>query len=90
MPRRNTNVKTRADIVRGLSPSVSKVSHLLTKEQMQRKRGLFAYEDGYADAREFGHDGFFMPEEWCEELRLKYLAGFEKGLKVHQAREGGY
>lgn len=90
MPRRNANVRSRADIISSLSPGAARISHLLTKEQMTRKRGLFAYEDGYADAREYGQDGFFMPEEWPETIRLKYLAGFEKGLKVNKAREDAY
>lgn len=86
MPRRNKGL--RGEVLSQCSPSAAKVSHLkLTPKELQRKRGLFAYEDGYADAREYGQDGFFIPEEWSGEQRLKYLAGFERGCEVHKARE---
>lgn len=76
----------RQTALKNCSPAVSRGTHLLCNSDLQRKRGLMAYEDGYADAREYGRDGFFMPTEWNESLRLKYLAGFERGLKVHSAR----
>lgn len=41
-----------------------------------------AYNDGYADAREYGQDGFFMPEEYGAGAREAYLQGFHKGLRV--------
>lgn len=41
-----------------------------------------AYNDGYADAREYGQDGFFMPEEYGAGARESYLQGFHKGLRV--------
>jgi hypothetical protein len=91
MPRRNTNAGLRGNIIKECSPSAAHISlKKLSGDDLKRKRGLTAYEDGYADAREYGQDGFFMPENWHEELRLKYLAGFERGLAVHNARGGAY
>lgn len=41
-----------------------------------------AYNDGYADARDMGQDGFFMPEEYTAAGREAYMQGFHKGLRV--------
>ena len=61
-----------------------------TAADLQRARGAMAYEDGYADAREYGKDGFFMPLEWnitsMVKVRERYLAGFRAGLRVREAR----
>ena len=57
---------------------------LLSRETRTRYDDVF--DLGYADAREYGRAGFFMPSEWSEELRLRYLAGFERGLKIYRKR----
>lgn len=43
-----------------------------------------AYNDGYADAREYGQDGFFMPDEYTAAAREAYMQAFARGLRVHR------
>jgi len=47
-----------------------------------------AYEDGYADARDYGQDGFFQVEGWCAEARERYLQGFAAGIRVYKLTWG--
>lgn len=53
----------------------------VTDEELNRHEAL-AYNDGYADAREYGQDGFFMPDEYGAGAREAYMQGFHKGLRV--------
>lgn len=53
----------------------------ISDDELVRNEAL-AYNDGYADARDFGQDGFFMPDEYCAAAREAYLQGFHKGLRV--------
>lgn len=46
-----------------------------------------AFHDGYADAREYGQDGFWMPEEYVAAAREAYMQGFRKGLRVYNVKE---
>lgn len=41
-----------------------------------------AYLDGYADARDFGKEGFFLNPEYGAYARERYLDGFNKGLRL--------
>lgn len=47
-----------------------------------------AYNDGYADARDHGQDGFFMPDEYGAGARESYMQGFQRGLRVHRVMFG--
>ncbi len=58
----------------------------ISDEELNRQEAL-AYNDGYADARDHGQDGFFMPEEYGAGAREAYMQGFHKGLRVHRVRE---
>lgn len=51
-----------------------------------RNPGLLAYEDGYADAREQGKTGYFIDPSYSPEQRLRYQAGFTKGLRIYRIR----
>ncbi len=53
----------------------------VSDEDLVRHEAL-AYNDGYADARDQGKDGFFMPDEYCAAARESYLQGFNRGLRV--------
>lgn len=46
-----------------------------------------AYEDGYADARSRGKDGFFSSSLYDEDARVRYLQGFKLGLRILEAIE---
>lgn len=48
--------------------------------------GLVAYEDGFADAREQGKAGYFIDPTYNGEQRLRYQAGFTKGLRIYRVR----
>ena len=48
--------------------------------------GLLAYEDGYADAREQGKDGYLIDPNYTPEQRLRYQVGFTKGLRIFRIR----
>lgn len=58
----------------------------ISDEDLLRNEAL-AYNDGYADAREYGQDGFFMPDEYAAAARESYMQGFHKGLRVWRVRE---
>lgn len=45
-----------------------------------------AFEAGYADGREYGRNGMFIPTEWTESLRARYLAGFKRGVRTFNQR----
>lgn len=49
---------------------------------------VLAFNDGYADAREYGQDGFFMPDEYGAGARESYMQGFQRGLRVHRVTKG--
>lgn len=55
-------------------------------DEMILKREVMAYEDGYADAREYGKAGYYMTEEYTSAQRMAYLEGFRKGLRVFNIR----
>ena len=58
----------------------------LSDTDLLNEPGLVAYEDGYADAREQGRDGFCVDTTYTPEQRLRYMAGFTKGLRVYRVR----
>ena len=58
----------------------------LSDTDLIREPGLLAYEDGYADAREQGRSGFLMDTTYTPEQRLRYMAGFTKGLRIYRIR----
>ena len=43
-----------------------------------------AYLDGYADARTYGENGFFMSTKYNAYDKERYSDGFKKGLRVHR------
>jgi hypothetical protein len=54
------------------------------KEEDLFRPGSLAFFDGYADARESGESGRFIPTNYTlEDIRL-YDAGFKAGLKVRE------
>lgn len=55
-------------------------------EDAKRCSGVFAFHDGYADAREYGTDGIFIDNRWTEPQRIAYLQGFRVGLQARRAR----
>jgi len=57
-----------------------------TSQDLLNEPGLVAYEDGYADARESGRNGFAADPSFTTEQRTRYLAGFLKGMRVYNAR----
>lgn len=58
----------------------------LSDTDLVNEPGLVAYEDGYADAREQGLDGYCIDSSFSPEQRLRYQAGFTKGLRVYRVR----
>lgn len=48
---------------------------------------VLAYNDGYADARDNGQDGFWMPAEYSAASRESYMQGFSRGLRVYRVME---
>lgn len=60
----------------------------ISDEALLRHEAL-AYNDGYADAREHGRDGFFMPDEYGAGARESYMQGFHKGLRVWRVTNRG-
>jgi hypothetical protein len=46
--------------------------------------GVLAYEDGYADGREYGINGKFIPSHYTIEEITQYAAGFSAGVKVRE------
>jgi hypothetical protein len=46
-----------------------------------------AYEDGYADGREYGPSGKFIPSHYEQEHVYQYAAGFKAGCKVREANQ---
>lgn len=58
----------------------------ISDKELNRNEAL-AYNDGYADAREHGQDGFFMPDEYGAGAREAYMQGFHKGLRVYRVKE---
>lgn len=58
----------------------------ISDDELLRNEAL-AYNDGYADAREYGQDGFFMPDEYGAGARESYMQGFHKGLRVYRVKE---
>lgn len=64
---------------RSASASLLKISD----DDLVRHEAL-AYNDGYADAREYGQDGFFMPDEYGASSRESYMQGFHRGLRVYR------
>lgn len=57
----------------------------ISDEDLERHEVL-AFNDGYADAREYGQDGFFMPDEYGAGARESYMQGFHRGLRVHRVK----
>ena len=43
-----------------------------------------AYEDGYADGRQYGLHGKFMPDYYSREDVQQYAAGFKAGCAVYE------
>lgn len=43
-----------------------------------------AYLDGYADARNWGQQGYFINAAYGPHDRESYALGFKKGLRVHR------
>lgn len=58
----------------------------ISDEDLNRHEAL-AYNDGYADARDYGQDGFFLPDEYGAGARESYMQGFHKGLRVYRVKE---
>lgn len=58
----------------------------LSDKDLVNNPGLVAYEDGYADAREQGKDGYCLDTSYSSEQRLRYMAGFTKGLRIYRLR----
>lgn len=58
----------------------------ISDEDLVRHEAL-AYNDGYADARDNGQDGFFMPDEYSAASRESYMQGFHRGLRVFRVKE---
>lgn len=54
------------------------------KEENLFRHGSLAFEDGYADAREYGDTGRFIPLHYSLEDKTLYEAGFKAGLKVRE------
>lgn len=54
--------------------------------QYQVKRETSAYTDGYADASNYGRDGYMIVTEWSDSLRSQYDRGFKRGLRVFKSR----
>jgi len=42
-----------------------------------------AYEDGYSDAKYYGKDGYFISSRYNEDARIRYLQGFQVGLRLY-------
>lgn len=51
------------------------------------RNSSLSYEDGYADGREFGVNGKFIPDYYTEEDRVRYLTGFKAGCRVNTIRK---
>lgn len=58
----------------------------ISDEKLIRHQDI-AYEDGYADAREWGRDGFFISGNYSEKAKIRYLQGFNAGLRVYTVSE---
>lgn len=58
----------------------------LSDADLVNQPGLLAYEDGYADAREQGKAGYLIDPSYSPEQRLRYQAGFTKGLRIYRIR----
>ena len=58
----------------------------ITDADLVSNPGLVAYEDGYADAREQGQSGYLIDSTYSPEQRLRYMAGFTKGLRIYRVR----
>jgi hypothetical protein len=69
-------------VLRGASHELITISDL----DLLNEPGLVAYEDGYADAREQGVSGYLIDASFTPEQRLRYQAGFTKGLRVYRVR----
>lgn len=53
----------------------------LTDAELVRHEVL-AYQDGYADARDHGQNGFWINPEYGAHAREEYMHGFKRGLRV--------
>lgn len=58
----------------------------LSDDDLVKNPGLVAYEDGFADAREQGLDGYILDTSYTPEQRMRYQAGFAKGLRIWRIR----
>lgn len=54
----------------------------ISDEDLPRHPDL-AYTDGYSDAKHWGKDGYFISSKYDEDARIRYLTGFQVGLRVH-------
>lgn len=90
MPRTNVHNTRRPQKSKGAvdlgrrSLTNADLKHIATEDLL--RNGALAYEDGYADAREYGSDGRFVADWYTEEQRVKYLLGFTAGLRVHTTK----
>lgn len=64
------------------------VTLLKISDENLRRHEALAFNDGYADAREYGQDGFFMPDEYSAAARESYMQGFHRGLRVYRVTNG--
>ena len=46
------------------------------------RHAALAFEEGYADARTWGQDGFFISSGYNAYDRERYCEGFNRGLRV--------
>jgi len=63
------------------------VSLVKIEDEDLPRHEVLAYSDGYADARTFGEDGFFIPTHYNRAAREQYRRGFAKGLRVYRVLE---
>lgn len=59
-----------------------KVSLIKISDDDLVRAGVLAFEDGYADAREYGKSGFWVSGKYNAYERERYAEGFTKGLRV--------
>jgi hypothetical protein len=64
--------------------SNARLTHIDTADLLRTT--VLAYEDGYADGREFGVNGKFIPSHYSDDEIVRYLTGFAAGCRVHEVR----
>lgn len=57
----------------------------VTDDDLLRHESL-AYQDGYADARDHGQEGFWLNPEYGAYARERYMDAFKKGMRVYRVQ----